>query len=154
MTGGVLVRAAAAADLDAIVAIERASFADPWTRRAFAEVLSGGRVRFDVACAAGGPVVGYVIAWFVADEGEIANLAVAPAHRRAGIAALLLAGVIAAARASGVVTLHLEVRESNASARALYAAFGFREAGRRRAYYRTPTEDALLLRLAVGTAPA
>ncbi len=42
--------------------------------------------------------------------------------------------------------MHLDVRESNAAARALYARFGFAEVGRRRAYYREPVEDALVLR--------
>lgn len=146
-------RPAGTADLDAVVAIERASFADPWSRASFAEALAGGRVRFDVAAADDGTVAGYAIAWFVADEGEVANLAVVPAQRRAGIAAALLEGVLAAARAEGVRTMHLEVRESNAAAKALYARFGFREAGRRRGYYRQPVEDALVLRCTLdGTA--
>ncbi len=146
MGGAVTVRAATAADLDAIVAIERASFADPWSRDAFAEALLGRHVRFELACAPDGATAGYVVAWFVADEGEIANLAVAPAFRRAGVGAALLDGTLAAARAIGARTFHLEVRESNAAARALYARFGFAEAGRRHAYYHHPVEDALVLR--------
>jgi [ribosomal protein S18]-alanine N-acetyltransferase len=145
----VRVRVAAGRDLDAIVAIERASFADPWSRGAFAEVLGHRRRHFEVACDAGGAVAGYVVAWFVEDEGEIGNLAVAPPERRAGIAAALLGRTLDAARAAGVRTLHLEVRESNAAARALYARHGFTEEGRRRAYYRLPVEDALRLRLAL-----
>jgi ribosomal-protein-alanine N-acetyltransferase len=148
-----LVRPAVARDVDHVVAIERASFADPWSREAFVQALDGRGVRFDVACDASGAVIGYVIAWTVADEGEIANLAIAPAARGRGLAAKLLDGVLAAARAQEVTTLHLEVRESNHAARALYARFGFREAGRRRAYYRQPVEDALVLRLELGAAP-
>jgi len=44
-----------------------------------------------------------------------------------------------------VVSCHLEVRPSNASALAVYRALGFRHAGRRHAYYRDGT-DALVLR--------
>jgi len=42
--------------------------------------------------------------------------------------------------------VYLEVRESNAPARALYAAHGFKEVGRRKQYYRRPVEDAIVLR--------
>ena len=147
------IRPAAEGDLEGIVAIERASFADPWSLASFAEVLHGPSVRFEVARADNDALAGYVVAWFVADEGEIANLAVAPAHRRAGVAAALLDGVLAAARTALVRTVHLEVRESNAAARGLYARFGFREAGRRRGYYRQPVEDALVLRCKLPAAP-
>jgi len=143
-SGALRIRPAAPGDLDAVLAIERASFADPWSRPAFAQSLEGPAVRFDVAVAGDG-LAGYVVAWFVADEGEVANLAVAPAHRRGGVAAALLDGVLADARARGVRSVFLEVRESNAAARALYARFGFREGGRRSAYYRKPVEDALIL---------
>ena len=152
-SAGPSVRAATARDLDAVVAIERASFADPWSRDAFEHALDANGVRFEVACGAAGNVVGYVVGWTVADEGEVANLAVAPDARRTGIAATLLDRVLARARSEGVTTLHLDVRESNAAARALYARLGFREAGRRRGYYRKPTEDALVLRLDLGAEP-
>ena len=104
------------------------------------------RVAFLIA-EAGGTVRGYVVAWFVLDEGEIGNLAVARDARRRGIGALLLDGAIAAVRDSDVDTLYLEVRDSNVAARALYASRGFVEVGRRREYYRKPKEDALVLRL-------
>jgi ribosomal-protein-alanine N-acetyltransferase len=50
-------------------------------------------------------------------------------------------------RARGVKQIYLEVRDSNAPARALYAGHGFKEVGRRKAYYRRPVEDAIVLRL-------
>jgi ribosomal-protein-alanine N-acetyltransferase len=81
------------------------------------------------------------------DEGEIANLAVAPDWRGRGIGALLLVTAITAARSRDATALYLEVRDSNDAARALYAAHGFLEVGRRRRYYRKPVEDALVLRL-------
>jgi ribosomal-protein-alanine N-acetyltransferase len=104
---------------------------------------------------AGGEVRGYIVAWFVLDEGEIGNLAVADEARRNGVGARLLDGAIAAVRTAGVDALYLEVRDSNAAARALYASRGFVEVGRRRDYYRRPKEDALVLRLELaGEAPA
>jgi [ribosomal protein S18]-alanine N-acetyltransferase len=147
---GLVLRAATAADLDAVVMIERVSFSDPpWSRRSFASLLDDPRVRFTVACApsAGGDtVLGYVVIWLVADEAELANLAVAPERRREGIGRYLLDAAMAEALAGGAKSLYLEVRESNVAARALYGGRGFLAVGRRTAYYRNPTEDALLLR--------
>jgi ribosomal-protein-alanine N-acetyltransferase len=146
MSAAVTIRAAAPADLDAVVEIERRSFGDPWTRVLFFDALGGKHARFDVAVDAAGAVAGYIVAQIVADEGEVLNLAVAPGLRRTGTGALLLSGVMAEAEALGVGAVHLDVRESNTAARALYARFGFREVGRRRGYYRLPAEDALTLR--------
>ena len=136
-------------DVDAIAAIERASFADPWTRESFAQLAGRADVCFRVA-EIDGEVAGYLVAWFVADEGELANIAVAPGARGRGVGAALLDELLATAAAHGVEAVFLEVRESNAVARALYAARGFEEVGRRRGYYRRPVEDALVLRRTVG----
>jgi ribosomal-protein-alanine acetyltransferase len=92
-------------------------------------------------------VVGYVVAIEAADEGEILNLAVAPAGRRTGLGRALVQHILEALTARGVRQVYLEVRESNAPARALYAAHGFKEVGRRKEYYRRPVEDAIVLRL-------
>ena len=134
------------ADVDAVAVIEVTAFADPWTRQAFDAAVRERHARFRVA-RSGGKIVGYVIAWFVLDEGEIANLAVAPAARRRGVASALLDFVIADARNSGIAQLFLEVRESNVAARALYATRGFKPVARRPRYYRKPVEDAIVLRL-------
>jgi ribosomal-protein-alanine N-acetyltransferase len=142
----VVLRAARDADIPAVLAIEQSAFADPWSRSAFIELLDDPRVAFLIADAVGS-VLGYVVAWFVLDEGEIGNLAVAAEARRHGIGARLLDGAIAAVRKARVDSLYLEVRDSNAPARALYASRGFVEVGRRRDYYRRPKEDALVLRL-------
>jgi ribosomal-protein-alanine N-acetyltransferase len=139
--------AATRADLDAVVDLEVVAFADPWTRQAFEAALKERHARFRVARAADGGLVGYVIAWFVLDEGEIANLAVVPTARRRGVARALLEGIIAEARESGIARLFLEVRESNVAARALYASRGFKPIARRARYYRKPVEDAIVLRL-------
>lgn len=142
----IVLRPARDADIDAVLTIEHASFGDPWNRSAFIDLVGDPRVAFLIADT-GGAVRGYVVAWFVLDEGEIGNLAVANDARRQGIGARLLDGAIAAVRKSDVDTLYLEVRDSNAAARALYASRGFVEVGRRREYYRRPKEDALVLRL-------
>jgi ribosomal-protein-alanine N-acetyltransferase len=144
-------------DLERIASIERASFSDPWTFETFSATLALRHLRFLVAeesgragGAGGGgaapTVVGDVVALVMADEGEIADLAVVPSARRRGIARSLLERTTADAMEAGVRALYLEVRESNAAARALYQAVGFEPVGRRRGYYQHPSEDALLLR--------
>ena len=147
------IRRCVAADIARVADIERASFSDPWTFEAFSTALALRHLRFLVAedrAARGGDgepaLVGYVVAMVMADEGEIADVAVAPAARRRGVARLLLERVAAELMREGVRALYLEVRESNVAARALYASMGFAPVGRRRGYYQLPSEDALLLR--------
>ncbi len=136
-------------DLDQLRAIEVASFADPWSVEGFRDMMANARARMDVADDGNGAVLGYTAAWYVADQAEIANLAVAPAARRRGIGSLLLARILEAAATLGAKTVFLEVRESNTAAQRLYASRGFEIAGRRREYYRRPVEDALIMRCSV-----
>jgi len=125
-------------------AIEQSVFADPWSTQDFRDCVSSDAL-FLIA-ETGEGVAGYVVALDAADEGEILNLAVAPGGRRAGLGRALVKEVLAALAERGVEHVYLEVRESNAPARALYAAHGFVEAGRRKQYYRRPVEDAIVLR--------
>lgn len=131
--------------------IEQEVFTDPWSPRDFRDCVVSDAV-FLVAEAAAGheeSVAGYVVAHDAAGEGEILNLAVAPARRRRGIGRALVEQVLAVLGARGVSEVFLEVRESNAGARALYGALGFAEVGRRTRYYRRPVEDAVVLRAAI-----
>ena len=145
-------------DLREVIEIERASFADPWSRKAFESSIEPQRMRFLVAedslegSTGERRILGYVVALLLLDEAEIANLAVAPAARRHGIGGLLLDRMSADLARDGVESLYLDVRESNASARALYASRSFQEVGRRRGYYRHPTEDALQLKRELASA--
>jgi ribosomal-protein-alanine N-acetyltransferase len=143
----VTITGATRVDLDAVLALEVTAFADPWARQAFEAALEERHARFRVAHDEDDALLGYVVAWFVLDEGEIANLAVAPAARRRGIGHALLEAVISEAREARVSRLFLEVRESNSAARALYESRGFAAIARRSRYYRKPVEDAIVLRL-------
>jgi ribosomal-protein-alanine N-acetyltransferase len=135
------------ADLPEVVALERGCYADPWPASAFSALPDNARVFFRVTRDdESGDITGYVVAWYVLDEGELANLAVAPAYRRQGIGTALLDATLADAAARDVGQLYLEVRESNLAARHLYASRKFEEVGRRKQYYRSPQEDALILR--------
>lgn len=90
------------------------------------------------------PGGGMVLARAAGGEAEILALAVAPEGRRQGRGARLLAAAEAEAVRRGAEAIYLEVAESNAPARALYERAGYREVGRRRAYYRDGG-DALVL---------
>jgi [ribosomal protein S18]-alanine N-acetyltransferase len=126
-------------------AIEQSVFADPWSTQDFRDCVAD--ALFHVAETGDGRgVAGYVVALDAADEGEILNLAVAPSGRRHGLGRALVQDVLEALARRGVRHVYLEVRESNAPARALYAAHGFQEVGRRKQYYRRPVEDAIVLR--------
>jgi ribosomal-protein-alanine N-acetyltransferase len=145
----VTIRAARTADLLRIATLEQESFSDPWTYDALATAMALPHVRFLVAEEGGGAagrLLGYVVALVLGDEGEIADLAVDPMVRRRGIGAMLLARMEEALTDVGVRSLFLEVRESNGAALGLYEARGFKPVGRRRAYYRVPVEDALVLK--------
>ena len=140
------------ADVAAIVDIERRAFSDPWSATSFREALTHPAVFF--ACAhrshddrrAGDVLAGYVVAWFVADEGEIANLAVDPEGWGCGIGQSLLDAALDEGERRGTAAVYLEVRDSNERARRLYHSRRFEEVGRRRAYYQRPVEDAIVLR--------
>lgn len=140
------VRTAGENDLAAIHAIECASFGDPWSLEGFRDLIDHPRAKMEVAVSESGEVKGYAVAWYVADESEIANLAVAPDARRRGVGALLLDRILRAAAEFGAKTVFLEVRESNEAARKLYEAREFEVAGKRNQYYKKPDEDALIMR--------
>lgn len=140
------VRPAALADLPAILVIEQASFSDPWTLGAFRSMLGQSHVLASVAESEAGEVVGYTIAWAIGDEAELANLAVAPGRRGQGIGRLLLDALLVTLDSRGGADVFLEVRDSNEAAQALYRSRGFLAAGRRKGYYRKPSEDAVVMR--------
>jgi ribosomal-protein-alanine N-acetyltransferase len=96
------------------------------------------------------PGRGFILLRVAADEAEVLTLAVWPEARRAGVGLRLVEAGAVEAAARGAERLFLEVADDNAAALALYARCGFREAGRRRAYYARPDgsrRDALLLAL-------
>ena len=151
---GLTLRPAAEHDIAFVAAIEKRSFSDPWPARAFRSLLHHPRVRFVVAVNdRTGELLGYVVAWFIIDEAEVANLAVAAEARGRQIGSALLDFTLASAAREGVRSVYLEVRDSNAAARALYGSRGFEEVGRRRSYYRAPSEDAIMMRATLGEHP-
>jgi [ribosomal protein S18]-alanine N-acetyltransferase len=160
------VRPARSEDLPGILRVERAAFSTPWSARTFEGLLGHPTTLFRVfearALSAAGSreagsgeaartegdgagIVGYAILWWAGDEGELANLAVAPEARRRGVGGRLLDALFAEARLRGVRSVFLEVRASNEAALELYGTRGFEQVGLRKAYYRSPREDARVL---------
>lgn len=137
-------------DLAALLEVERASQPLPWSEAQLLEellhedaIVSGAFVD--------GTLSGYAAWRATVDELWLLNLAVLPSHRRRGLGRLLVEEGEALARARGLSSLWLEVREGNEGARVLYESAGFVVVGRRPAYYRpltegAPREDALLMR--------
>jgi ribosomal-protein-alanine acetyltransferase len=136
------------ADVAGILEVERACFDDPWSARAIQEAMQSETSCAFLAENTSG-ILGFVLARTTGPEAEILDLAVSPRARRMGIARGLLRAVREQARGSGVEEIFLEVRESNRAAISLYEGEGYRPVGMRHRYYRNPSEDALVLRIAV-----
>lgn len=131
--------------LDEVLAIERDSFPSPWSMDSFRREISHRERSLPLTATIDGRVVGYGVAWFVADELYIGNIAVHRAHRRKGIGALLFQNFLEKGLARGCRLATLEVRQTNQAALELYKKFGFRAVALRKGYYRETGEDAIVL---------
>ncbi|MDH4389820.1 MAG: ribosomal protein S18-alanine N-acetyltransferase [Aquabacterium sp.] len=144
-------RAMAASDLAGVLALERAAYPFPWSQGNFIDSLAAGYlawVRHDSQLQ----LVAYCVAQPGYQETHLLNLTVAPPQQRRGHGRALLLALAGWARARGDAALWLEVRQSNAGGRALYAGAGFAEVGLRRGYYpdaQQQREDAVVMRLAL-----
>ena len=125
--------------------IERLCFSDPWSEKMLVEHLANPCSLTLAAVDGVGRLLGYVGLLAVVDEGYITNVAVRPDCRRQGVASSLLQALEARGRARNLTFLTLEVRQSNAPARALYEKLGYLQAGLRRNYYENPREDAVIM---------
>ena len=171
----VQLRPALAADLDAIVALERATPTAPhWSPSAYAAALASAQTappqisspqpaaprRCLIVAHAAGSLAGFAVGLapprvpaagglqsLSAQVAELETVVVAATARRSGIGRALCTAVLAWCRAQRATAVVLEVRAASTGAIALYAALGFIPAGRRPHYYRDPEDDALILRL-------
>jgi len=129
--GRPLVRPATREDLLGVLEIEQQSFPQPWPVGAFERFLDAPAflVAIDRTPPTAGSVIGYVVADAVPNDGtpigHVKDLAVHPDRRNAGVGRQLLQRAILMLGASGITTVKLEVRESNAAARHLYRSEGF-----------------------------
>lgn len=131
-------------DVESVLEIERRNFRDPWTRRAFLAEIETAPVSQPLVVEYDGRIVGYAVAWFVAEELQIADIAIHEDFRRRGLARQIMAYLCEVAQQRGCKVAHLEVRQTNLAAKQLYEGLGFQTTTVRRAYY-GPAEDALLM---------
>ncbi|WP_447965519.1 ribosomal protein S18-alanine N-acetyltransferase [Nitrospira sp. Ecomares 2.1] len=144
------IRLATLADLDALVSLEEACFAVPWSKKSFEAELHGNS--FSQMLVIPGPkelpeipLLAYICVWVIFEEIRFLNLAVHPHFRGNGLAKQLILQALCIGSAQGCCRGMLEVRDSNQMAKKLYEFFKFKEYGRRSSYYTNPSEDAILM---------
>ena len=119
---------------------------DPWSEGTFLETMKNPACKlycaYDMQLQ---KIIAYSVVFVAGDEGDLANIAVLPSCRGLGIGGALLDEILEISRNDGAFRTFLEVRESNEAAIGLYRSRGFFEIGKRRRYYKNPTEDAVLM---------
>jgi [ribosomal protein S18]-alanine N-acetyltransferase len=143
-TSAYIVRRFESRDATAIETITKSSpEAAQWSQESYAKLCEQGGLVW--VAEAAGTIAGFMAARVISQEVEILNLAVAPAHRRAGIAAALLQHAFPEFHRLHATQVFAEVRESNATALRFYEKHNFVRTGRRPSYYQNPMEAAVLL---------
>lgn len=144
------IRSATPADVSAMRRIEaQAPTAAHWNDDEYDRIFAGDPPRLALIIQ-DDTVQGFLIANQIGPDWELENIGVAAGAQRRGLASALLGHFLDVVKQQGGESVFLEVRASNAAARALYAKYGFAETGRRRHYYQHPDEDAVLYRKAGG----
>ena len=144
-------RVATVADLDAIMALERASFpADAWSAPMMREELASPHGWY-VVVEEGGRVIGYagLRAPRGATDADIQTITIASGSRGRGRGRALLRELLEEAARRRITAAYLEVRADNPVAQSLYASEGFTEVGRRARYYQPDGVDAIVMRVEV-----
>jgi [ribosomal protein S18]-alanine N-acetyltransferase len=132
------------ADLEEVLAIERASFAGPWSRDMFLEEMDNRNARLMVFRLEG-KIIGYICFWMIMDEAHLLNIAVHPEHRGCGHGRAIMAYLESVCVQEGLNRLLLEVGRRNDPARRLYKKLGFSSIGFRKQYYAAIKDDALVM---------
>jgi ribosomal-protein-alanine N-acetyltransferase len=138
-------------DLEEVMVIERVAFPHPWSTELFRRELEHDWSTILVAVEPLSPleqaerITGFLIYWLVHDEVHVLNVAVAPEHRRKGIARALMQEAENRAHAANASLMTLEVRRSNLGALDLYLQFDYRAVGVRPNYYVDEGEDAIVM---------
>jgi ribosomal-protein-alanine N-acetyltransferase len=128
-----LIEAARAEQAELLGELHARAFDKAWSANEIAKLLENTAVF--ALISRGAEAQGFVMAWAAAGDAELLTVAVVPQARRKGVGASLVTSAGVAALVRGAASMHLEVAEDNAAARALYAKLGYEEAGRRHAYY-------------------
>lgn len=145
------IRAALPCDAAQIAQLEKLCFSEPWSERQLLETMEDPKGVLYVAVQDDdGQVLGYAGLHNIVGEGYVDNIAVFPQFRGQGIGEALTRALIEYMRCAALEFLTLEVRASNLPAISLYEKLGFRQEGRRKNFYRHPTEDARIMTLRPG----
>lgn len=131
-------------DIEALSAIEAASFSMPWSPQDFRDLLSRDYCMYLVALVDGKPV-GCAGLTNICNEGNIDNVVIAEEYRGQGIATRLLTQLLSRGEAQGIEAFTLEVRVSNTPAVHVYEKLGFVSEGIRPRFYERPVEDAMIM---------
>lgn len=129
--------------LSLVASLERETFSSPWSENALELFLD--EKNFCVVMLVDGELASYCTVTTVLDEAQIINVATDCRYKRRGCAQSVLDGVLDECSRRGVVSISLEVRESNEGAIALYSKLGFAVLGTRKNFYTDPTENALVM---------
>ena len=140
----IIIEKASVGDSPRIAEIEKICFSVPWSENSVKDFIEN-PLCIMFAAKDRGVVCGYIGLYIIADECDIANVAVVPEYRKCGIATALISHATDFAQKKNVERMMLEVRASNTPAISLYKKFGFEEVGVRKNYYTQPKEDALLM---------
>lgn len=131
-------------DLAQVIAIEKATFSQPWTEQDFLQAIEDDSKIYLVAVE-DGEILGYCGMWNVVGEGQITNVAVKESARRKGVARQMFSAFLQTGQDKGITSFTLEVRVSNVAAIGLYEQFGFVNAGIRKGFYDFPKEDGMIM---------
>lgn len=153
MSGRYEIRVARPEDASALASIDASVNFSPRSEAQFAQACgaSGSNREAVLLAERGEQIGGYIVFSQVLDETSIHSIAVTPQCQRQGLGQMLLDAALTRMLTAGVSRCLLEVRRSNAAARAFYERNGFVLDGTRKNYYPTPSgrEDALLMSKAV-----
>ncbi|GGG31144.1 ribosomal-protein-alanine acetyltransferase [Lysinibacillus alkalisoli] len=145
MTTKVSYRKMTILDVQAVHAIEEATFPTPWTEDSFYYEMTENQYAYYILASESDNIVGFCGMWMVLGDVQITNVAVLPAYRGQKIGEGLMTAAMATAKAHGMENMSLEVRISNHIAQQLYRKMGFSDGGIRKAYYTDNQEDALVM---------
>lgn len=136
-------------DVPLVAELEQQTFTDAWSENALLETLAQKQTILLTAFE-DKKLIGYVILYYVLEEGEIARIAVSPDYRRQGVGARLLLELESLCLDNGISKLLLDVRESNVAAYSFYEEHGFVKDGIRKNFYIGPKEHAILMSCEIG----
>lgn len=142
----IVIRPMTQADVDGVLAVEHLSFRTPWSREAFEHEAESGHALY-LVMTEGDRVIGYAGAHLIWGEAHVTNVAIHPDWRGRGLGERLMQALEEGAVARGALRATLEVRVTNAAARALYTKLGWVTAkgAIRKGYYTDTGEDAVVM---------